>query len=251
MKITNEELIKLSHLTTSELSKRFGISRQSLHQRFKRLGIERDKQKEFEKSINKRRIHNVNLKHFKPVDEIGSYYLGLLYADGSIDKQNRISITLKEEDKETLINMANNLGLTTSIVRYQSNKSYKLAMSDFNFTRICKHYGLDTKNKIPKEISHKDFVRGFLDGDGYISIKKRKNHKFLEIGFAIASEEFGKSLTDLIEKEINIKLNGLYKMKSIWCAKCSHKKARILAHWLWDNSKVSMCRKRIKYLSTL
>lgn len=110
-----------------------------------------------------------------------AYWIGFLYADGSISFRNHvISISLKESDKQHLLNFQSFLGLSEDILKYHDEtKSWRFTISrkkthkdlvKIGFTS-SKSYDttLTVWNNIPK-IYKKDFLLGLWDGDGSFSI---------------------------------------------------------------------------------
>lgn len=133
-----------------------------------------------------------NERFFKEIDsECKAYFLGLITADGSLnDKLNTLQISLVEDDKDLLIKFMNliyedrplrsvdlyNKKNPKHKIQYQATVTSKLFYEDL------KSYGLIQNksntghtiylNKIP-DIYLKDFIRGYFDGDGCISLDKK------------------------------------------------------------------------------
>lgn len=119
-----------------------------------------------------------------------AYWLGFLYADGSIRKdRNEVSLELKEEDLETVKNFHSYCKNSNQIRKHiikRNDKEYVSYVSSFsdketkeNLIKLgCvpqKSLTLTFPNEtqVPNEfISH--FVRGYIDGDGYIQYDCQK-----------------------------------------------------------------------------
>jgi hypothetical protein len=97
------------------------------------------------------------------------------------------------------------------------------------------------------------FIRGLLDGDGGIYIRRLKKcpHRrpFLSIRFAIKDRCFGDELNKVLKELLGFKINGPYPMKSIFLMCATNKKAEKLADLLWSNPIRALARKHKTYLS--
>lgn len=111
-----------------------------------------------------------------------AYCLGLLYADGTnITKRNSISIGLQERDKELLEKVRSAIGIDKPLYFEKNNKEYgqniyRLNIVNKHMSKVLNNIGM-VQNKsliltfptcIPDELMH-HFIRGYVDGDGYIS----------------------------------------------------------------------------------
>lgn len=111
-----------------------------------------------------------------------AYCLGLLYADGTNSrKRNSISIGLQERDKELLEKVRSVMNINKPLYFEKNNKSYgqdsyRLDIVNKHMSEILNDIGM-VPNKslvltyptcIPNKLMH-HFLRGYFDGDGYIS----------------------------------------------------------------------------------
>jgi intein-encoded DNA endonuclease-like protein len=126
-----------------------------------------------------------------------AYLLGFLYADGCVNKNNCVSIVLHNKDREILEMFKNELHATnkiSEIIRKDGNIHVRITFNSKHMCQSlinlgCVHNKTNTlmfPNLDEKYIWH--FIRGFMDGDGCISIKNRVNlkgevKKYLTIGF--------------------------------------------------------------------
>ncbi len=118
-------------------------------------------------------------------DEINTpekaYMLGFIYADGGINEErNTLTITIQEQDVGLLIRFTE-LTQNEKPLRDIFNKQYNKIYKSFNIQSIklikqLKKLGLmenkSFKIKFPnflREDLYKYFIRGYFDGDGYIS----------------------------------------------------------------------------------
>lgn len=245
----------LGGLSGHRIAKQLNISNQAIYERLNRIGIT--------KTINYKDIAEQNRKFyvdysmFNPLTQIGSYYLGLLYADGSLYAKNKtpnvISLALNNKDSDIIHQFKQDIKYNGKLTPFED--AQRIAISNITLAaRLCQlgmKPGENYKRTIPilESKNRPHFVRGFLDGDGSICYNKARNT--MVINFAITYKSFAKSLISLIEDEINIKLNGPYRSKSIWVVQCSHRKARSLAKWIWNNPVRCFSRKHNKYRNLL
>lgn len=163
------------------------------------------------------RKYKINDNYFEVINtEDKAYWLGFLYADGTIVKQpNReksytIAITLKETDKYILESFIEKLESDYYLWENTINGSnyYRLTIRCMKMAQdLMKHGVVPNKThvlKFPNSetvpnflMSH--FVRGFFDGDGYVGIKKHKRGSYsASIEFVCASYNFTKELQNRI-----------------------------------------------------
>ena len=137
-------------------------------------------------------VHNkkyyLNEEYFNNIDtENKAYILGFLSSDGCVDKStNNIKISLKNEESEIILlnKIIQELNFTGNYKIVKNNKYIELTITSFRLKdRLLsigiipnKTVNLDLKkvvDNIPK-CFYKDFLRGYFDGDGCISISQQK-----------------------------------------------------------------------------
>ena len=151
--------------------------------------------------------YEYNKDYFSKIDTSEkAYWLGFLYADGSINryykneklKSMTLELNLSYKDKEHLEKFKRSLKTNIPIFEKKNElneKEYKSVRIQLNNTKICydlcdlgctpsKTYDIKfpTYDIVPKEFM-RDFIRGFFDGDGCISISQMngKPHIFTVI----------------------------------------------------------------------
>ncbi len=168
------------------------------------------------RSKSKRVKYSLNVHFF---DEINSqekaYWLGFLFADGSLHK-NKLTIRLSKEDKSHLYRFTSLIEFTGEPVDVQVDTNFKknaeLSHLQVNSTELAralnKYMPLGKKSDklmFPQWLDHKliwDFIRGYFDGDGFVITTRKQigfcgNPVFLQhlketfISFGIASEKDG------------------------------------------------------------
>lgn len=251
-----------------EISKLIGLKHQSISYILKKNNV-KTRKIDHCKIADKFRKYYVDLSIFNNINEIGAYYLGLFYADGSvsngINHSQSFSITLKNSDEHILISLINDL--KSNHILYDgkytiNNKTYKnkrLSISNYKLIKILKNLGMDPCNKYKKCIPklnnklYSHFVRGFLDGDGYItkhyhkSRDRKRKYGSIVVGFAFTYKSYGIEFVKLINKFTKIN-SKLYKMKSIWAVKYSHKKAKTILQWIYNNPIRKLDRKYRRWI---
>lgn len=127
-----------------------------------------------------------NENFFEHIDtEEKAYWLGFIYADGSIyktSKANKLTIELSNVDKNHLVKFSTSLESNLKI-KYRSNRSTcsitvccKKMVNDLSVYGVIQNKtekGFINLEKIPNNL-YKDFIRGYIDGDGYIDKKRHR-----------------------------------------------------------------------------
>ncbi len=162
------------------------------------------------------RKYSLNESFFDEIDtEEKAYFLGFLYADGyNLEKKGRISMNLKENDKEILEKFSriieSDRPLTfIDVVSYKkrvlnSSNQYKITINSKHMSLMLKALGcMQTKSlilKFPTEeqvpsylLRH--FLRGYSDGDGWIGDQSL---------CIVGTEDFCNSLGEKVKKDLNI-----------------------------------------------
>ena len=241
---------KLSVPKTAELTK---ISTYMIRKFLKERGLNR--------SVGTERKYTHNETFFNYIKtEKQAYWLGVLYADGCVSKDNSNSGVLRFSsiDKEWVEQFKIDINATNPIleeIHKKFNKSiWKIKLSSTQtFDDLCKHGCIPNKSliiKFPKLssklVSH--FIRGFFDGDGCISEKKYlsgKDYTTLKTGFCSGSKEFLEELIKFLptkHKKIEQRKN-----KNLYEIRFSVNDSTNLYHYMYKNSTVWLKRKRDKF----
>ena len=186
-----------------------------------------------------------------------AYWLGFFYADGYITKQGGFGCGISLKDKGHLEKFLQSINISsldcleiqekTNSYRFQLfNKNLYNNLLNLGFT-ITKSY--DQNDLIFKSIPNsfkKDFLRGYWDGDGYVSVSGENknltgvvsNNKILLDTIAnYINSIFGKDFTKVINTD------GYYRIR-IYTAK-----AYRFCEYLYLNSKVHLDRKYNNFLN--
>lgn len=175
-----------------EKAKEMFLQGKSLTQIQKELGIDRKKlsfllrKDGYEITLNNRK-YSLNENFFDNIDtEEKAYWLGFLYADGSVTDFGayKTDISLAEKDKDHLEKYRQALESTHPIITRGitfNNKTYyscRLNISNKAMAEALINKGcvpkksliltFPTEEQVPKEL-RRHFIRGYFDGDGCIS----------------------------------------------------------------------------------
>lgn len=247
--IVVNDYLNNTDITLRELEKRHNCSRFTVANILKKRGIR-----------IRNRYHDIELKYsfYKIDSEESAYWLGFIYADGSIsytpnDNKTRyvLEIGLAEKDKKHIKKFASFIGSNCKITYRESSKSYRIIVSSKEMTINLHNLGI-IKNKtyidnieklwlsVPKEFQ-KDFIRGYFDGDGHIA----KNYV---ISFTSYYEKSVLYILDnclLPTPSYKIYHKGDSNTVSI---RLRQKESILFLHFMYDNCSIYLDRKYEKYL---
>lgn len=165
-----------------------------------------------------------NIEFFKQDSSEKFYVLGLLASDGCVSGN---SAFLASKDKELVdylkivINCVNGVHESTKVINGVHQKYYRLHFSSVEMVEILNHYGITEKKSLtfsPKNIPNEylgDFIRGVFDGDGSLSVSRRKDNgaKTQKFGIVSASEDFAKELFTILSDIVGVSVNKISKDK--------------------------------------
>lgn len=179
---------------------------------------------------NRNKSNHVNEKYFANIDtKEKAYFLGFIMADGNMyqheDGKLQFSIKIKNTDKDILYKLANEIEFPIEKITQREEKRKgsitkcaEIKIYNQTFCSCLVKLGVvprKTGKEYMPNIKHefkKDFIRGFIDGDGWIS------KDGFQIGFASSSLKLIKSIKSYILKELNIDLTiydeQIYTIKS-------------------------------------
>jgi len=174
-----QEIIDLygSGESTQKIAEKFNISKTTVLDCLKRNGIKRR-----ENNGDLQRKYTLNHNYFNSINTPSkAYILGFIFADGSIsEKDNRLTIGISEKDEE-ILNFIQKEFESDYQLYYRKEKNNRqpskiLAICSKQIIADLISYGCvqnkTFKAKFPLNIPtefYKDFVRGYFDGDGYVS----------------------------------------------------------------------------------
>ena len=187
--------------TSSEIGEIYGASSSTIIRLFH--------QNEYEcrNSNDAHRKYTINEYFFDEIDtQEKAYILGLIYADGCNQyDRNKIEISLQEKDKNLLYQIRDILGMNKPLHISHSTypggqDMYRLEVVSKHMCNILLNIGVTPRKSLsivfPKIndnlISH--FIRGYFDGDGYISKPEKRGCQIEIMGTLM----FCESLYDIL-----------------------------------------------------
>jgi transposase len=173
MKTINLDLDKILKLhrngiSERQIAKQFNVSRSTIHNRINGLHYN---------SGNKKRF-TVDEEFFDEINDLNSYWAGFIAADGNIFKNN-LRIEIHTKDKNHLDKFRACIKFNGNIHDRKSRDTVSLGIISDNIVNSlknnfnivpCKSMIL-TPPKLLKETYIRNFVRGYIDGDGCYSNK--------------------------------------------------------------------------------
>lgn len=183
----------------------------------------------------------LNHNAFDLPSEERSYWIGFLLADGCIiEGKNRnpsVQLALGPKDIGHIIKLADFCNLPLP------KNPTKLAFTSVKIVRLLMSFGIvprkSGKETIPNEFfEDRNFWRGLIDGDGWIS-------KDREIIGICGSYDVCKSFCNYADIICNAKINPTkIKTANCWVTSVNGPKAIVLIRHLYENSSISLERKR-------
>jgi intein/homing endonuclease len=191
------------------------------------------------------------------------YILGFTFADGSLYKTS-LSWDIQKRDLNILQKINNALDSTYPISNRKN--SYRLRISNQVFINGAINKGLFPKKKFRNELPQipdklvRHFVRGYLDGDGWIIHRTGRNE--IDLGFVSGNEEFLTHLRNKIFNRLDIYSKVRRKSKTTphgvksvtFLIEYYSTNAVEVAEWLYgdlDGGDIYLERKFLKYLEAV
>jgi hypothetical protein len=253
------------NLTYEEMSEHLaGRTPHAIQMRVQVLGFERDIR---EVRRRRSRVNYVDERFFETPDIINSYYAGFIAADGNINKfANRVAIRIQRRDEYLLKQLKEDSSYTGEIRYYcGSGKNRDVFYSDFrvmgqsrwvadlysNFNLLPKKTHILEPPYIEDEKLVISYIRGFIDGDGFISYKsKNASKKPLWIVGACGTKAMMSWLKHWFDKwapderrKTSAQVNGPYNSKSYVYTVSGRRALRILEKLLSVKTPVYLKRK--------
>ncbi len=206
--------------------------------------------------------HTVDDDYFKKWSPIMAYILGYICADGSVawDAQKgyyNLTITAAEKDKLHLEKIRGIMKSSKPLLYGQSTNSYRLIVNSQKLCRQLMGFGVVPRKslilKFPKVHKKylKDFIRGYVDGDGSLKFFSRKRSPYFELMICSGSKEFLTALRHTIYQQINIDSKLFKTGKHCYVLRYSCNRGLKLANWLYHDAELFLNRKYSKYQEAL
>ena len=191
--------------------------------------------------LDGRRKYTLDLTNIMNDSHEKYYWLGFIAGDGNIaSSEARLRIELKEEDEQLLIYFNEFMQSNTPLVKRVNNKGTHcccLSINSAKLKRYLANYNIvPNKSKIFEipmdKISDEyklDFVRGLLDADGYIGIRKDRNENCLNFISA------NKKCVEQVEFILGIN-NTISTNNGAYCFNKSGKEIKNILDKVYENS---------------
>lgn len=197
---------------------------------------------------------------FETIDsEEKAYFLGFMFADGYVYKgsKNAKSVGLEIHIRDIdLIHKLKELLNTSNKIKYRKRSNTEMCSINVYSTKMAndlEKYGIvQNKTKVTKHLPdiplpyRRHFLRGLLDGDGWISIDKNGRYHvgFVSYHKSIA-KDFQKACNSLIEEKNRSTITTKGKNSSGYvCAFQAQKQVKQLMTALYKDSTIYLTRKR-------
>jgi intein/homing endonuclease len=205
--------------------------------------------------------YNYNLNFFDEINEESSYFIGLLFADGSINKKGRVVLNLSKKDIEIIEIFRKKLKTNKPIFLVENTNSVSFSFQNKIISEQLNNFGLipnkslilKFSEKIPNEFL-KDYIRGYFDGDGCVSIIKRKNTSSLRVHF-VGTYEMLEGIQNVLISKLNItktKINQITKDKNTFQFEIRRKNDILLFRdFIYYDNCICLSRKKEKFFTEL
>lgn len=165
-----------------------------------------------------RQKYSLNEHYFDVIDTPNkAYILGFLYADGYNNYTNRtVTLSLQERDKEILEKINNEIGSNRPLFfenikdkRPTCQNQYRLSITNKHVSETLKNLGVTKAKSLEltfpvwldeKLIPH--FLRGYMDGDGYIAKRPNDYHTSF-----VSTYSFCLSAKEIIDNTLGVSCN--------------------------------------------
>lgn len=197
----------------------------------------------------------INESFFNEIKEQQIWMIGLFAADGSVNKQGRISISQSGDVGFSIIRyLCDILEIDPKHIipcKTKRKISYSISFNSEKFLKILKSYNV-VNNKtyvydFPKNLNLeylRCFLRGYIEGDGCITISSNKQgYKYLSTSF-VGTKKFILKCLELIsiKGKLSEKGNNLFEIR--WYGK----KAISFCQWLYVDKNLYTGYKYYNYL---
>lgn len=240
-------------LSLRKISKELNINRKKLSKKLKEDNVLiRDVNKNF--IPKSKRVLAFNTETFKKIDtEEKAYWLGFLYADGYINNDKGIELTLKKDDLEHLKKFKSFMQTDNKISFREKQQAYRICIYSKELAKDLTDLGcfqnkslkliFPTEQQVPNDlINH--FMRGYFDGDGCITASQNQL-RFSVIGTIDFLKEYEKILLK------HLKRNNPNKWKQEGQAFSIHFGGNVqvkkIYNFLYKNANIYLERKRNKF----
>lgn len=207
--------------------------------------------------------YHVNEHFFDKIDtEEKAYVLGWFYSDGCVDKKGKLRISLNHKDREILEKIRDIMSYTGPLYENPPHKNSE-AMVTLCINRktladklidagcmpnksLILHF--PSADIIPSNLVH-HFVRGYFDGDGSISIS-RKRSGYISV---TSTDSFNRHLQNiLLGFGVKSQLYYRYKNKNTCSLMITYRNGiKYFLNYIYKDASIFLCRKQEKAMRFL
>lgn len=168
---------------TTVIAEYFGVSTSAIRQRLRKLGISNGEKR-------REPVYSVNTEFFLTWSPEMAYVLGFILTDGSVSKD---ALSISQKDKAPLAYIQRVMNATQPIKK--RGNLHTLIISRKSIVEDLNAFGISQNKSLTVELPYiddevfPDFLRGVIDGDGYV------HPKGYVVTITSGSENFAKQLT--------------------------------------------------------
>jgi len=209
--------------------------------------------------------HTLDSRDFFDVidTECKAYYLGLIFADGSVicDGKGKYRLALSLNDPEPVYGLKEALGASAPVTKRHypawTNAQYCLVVSDKQMVQDLVRQGaiqnktltLQFPRGLPESLV-RHFIRGYMDGDGHVCCLKENGKTILRVSF-YGTDDLVRGCVEYLYREVQLKSGGTFQHGKLTQFSRSQLQAdKVLSH-LYEGSQHFLKRKKDKYLQWL
>jgi hypothetical protein len=206
--------------------------------------------------------HTVNDDYFKNLSPEMAYILGYVSADGNVawdvsKGYYSLTITAAEKDKSHLGIIRKLLKSTKPLLYSSYTKSYRLIVNNKQICRDLMRFGIVPRKSLIIKFPDlpdqylKDFIRGYIDGDGSLRYFKRPRSPYFELSVCSGSRDFIVTLEEKIFQQLNINSRITKTKNNCFLLRYSCQRGLKLAKWIYGDASLYLPRKFIIYQEAL
>lgn len=245
-------------ISLTKIGQQLGIHRKALTRLFKKNQVES------RKGFSYARKYNLEEHYFDIIDtEDKAYMLGFIYADGNnFFKLNRIALKLSIIDKEILVKFSN-IMFGEELIKYEKRKNkqgkeFEYVVLNYFSKHMSRHLATlgVVENKSHKitfpewldKSLYRHFIRGLIDGDGWIYLPKLKDNRNSPNVGLICTRKVNDFLKDYFDKELGLKSYLVKAHKQDMDVMCeirvkNYHQCKIFLDWLYRDAAIYLQRK--------
>lgn len=254
MKKKEKEICKdyINGLTNKKIAEKYEVHRTTIQRILKRNGVEL---KSLSETARKYEIINFNNGITNSND---AYILGLIFSDGNLSR-NCIEISLHHKDKQILSDISKYV-YGTEILGYRKGKKmkgyqcapqYRFRITSKEIVNKLRPIGLKENKSLTLQYPKiqpkfdRDFIRGYFDGDGSISVPKIKNNS--RVNF-VGSHDFCELLSNKLKEYLDVNVSLKLKTDNVSSVNI-YGRLQVMKfyNWLYQEDELKLNRKYNKF----